>query len=75
MKQSHSIPAVNHTYQLRYSFKSSYIRGANGCQMPTSGKSSGSSTSIPALLMLGTYSYAVLRSRFSKFAALPPSQY
>ena len=61
--------------QLRYSFRSSNMRGASGCQMPMSGKTSGSAMAMPAPAREGTYSCEMLRSRFSKFSALPPSQY
>jgi hypothetical protein len=49
--------------------------GATGCQMPTSGKSWGSRTSMSAPFSAGTYASAVLSSRFSRFSAFPPSQY
>ena len=43
--------------------------------MPTSGNSCGSSTSRSTPLSAGVYALAVLSSRFSRFSALPPSQY
>mmetsp|Transcript_14829 Transcript_14829/g.37004 ORF Transcript_14829/g.37004 Transcript_14829/m.37004 type:complete len:208 (-) Transcript_14829:391-1014(-) len=63
------------SYQFRYSFRSSYIMGAVGCQMPCSGNSTGSSVLMSAPLSAGTYAWAVLSSRFSRFSVLPPSQY
>ena len=55
------VPIHPSTHQLRYSFRSSYMPGAQGCQMPTSGGSTGSaisaSTTLPPF-RAGTYSCA-----------------
>ena len=51
------------------------MRGASGCQMPMSGKTTGSAIERPAPFRAGTYSCPTLSRRFSRFSALPPSQY
>jgi hypothetical protein len=48
---------------------------AMGCQMPTSGNSSGSATSKDTPCSAGTYSPAMVSRKFCRFSLLPPSQY
>ena len=43
------------SYQFRYSFRSSYMVGAMGCQMPASGTTTGSAIwTLASLLASGT---------------------
>mmetsp|Transcript_5023 Transcript_5023/g.18749 ORF Transcript_5023/g.18749 Transcript_5023/m.18749 type:complete len:230 (+) Transcript_5023:3463-4152(+) len=63
------------SYQFRYSFKSSYIAGAVGCQMPVSGNSSGSAMTMSMSFSAGTYALEIIRRKFSRLSVLPPSQY
>jgi hypothetical protein len=51
-------------HQLRYSLRSSYIAGASGCQMPTSGNSSGSAISNVTPLREGTYACTSVSRKF-----------
>mmetsp|Transcript_18311 Transcript_18311/g.56764 ORF Transcript_18311/g.56764 Transcript_18311/m.56764 type:complete len:225 (+) Transcript_18311:3362-4036(+) len=59
----------------RYSSGSLKTLGAVGCQMPTSGKTTGSPYSIVTPSSAGTYVPAIIVMKFSRFSLEPPSQY
>mmetsp|Transcript_295 Transcript_295/g.866 ORF Transcript_295/g.866 Transcript_295/m.866 type:complete len:267 (-) Transcript_295:169-969(-) len=64
------------SYQLRYSLRSSYMLGAVGCQMPTSGNVTGSETfAISTSWSAGVYACAIVQRKLSRLSVLPPSQY
>mmetsp|Transcript_38127 Transcript_38127/g.78205 ORF Transcript_38127/g.78205 Transcript_38127/m.78205 type:complete len:223 (+) Transcript_38127:3381-4049(+) len=69
--------ACSLSYQVLYSVESSNTRGASGCQMPMSGRSTGSAMASAFTWLRPSYTYesAIMRRSDSRFSGEPPSQY